>query len=139
MTNVEIITGRVCPYCAGKPQLMDSEAIYGRSYGLIWACLSCSAWVGVHKGSERPLGRLANAELREWKKKAHAAFDPLWKKKIAQGTKRFQARTAAYEWLAGQMKLTRELCHIGMFDVRECRRVVDICQQFYQPINTTNV
>ena len=31
------------------------------------------AYVGVHKGTDKPLGRLANAELRYWKKRAHAA------------------------------------------------------------------
>jgi hypothetical protein len=34
--------------------------------------------VGCHKGTTKPLGRLADAELREWKKRAHAAFDPVW-------------------------------------------------------------
>jgi len=46
---------------------------------MIYLCRSCDAYVGVHKGTDKPKGRLANAELREYKKKAHSAFDPLWR------------------------------------------------------------
>ena len=72
-----------CPYCGSAVELKDSAVVYhGRSYGPIYLCSrwpECDAYVGVHKGTERPLGRLANAELREWKKRAHAAIDDLWK------------------------------------------------------------
>ena len=70
--------------------------------------------------TDKPLGRLANAELREWKKKAHAAFDPLW-----QGGK--MRRNQAYAWLAQRLGLPTHLTHIGMFDVITCQQVVRIC------------
>ena len=109
-----------CDYCGRPAQFIDSAVVYGRSYGMIYYCPPCGAWVGVHRGTNKPLGRLANAELRDWKKKAHAAFDPLW-----QGGR--MKRDAAYAWLARQMKLPEKLTHIGMFDVSECKRVVTIC------------
>ena len=59
-----------CDYCGRPAQLTDSAIVYGRSYGLIYYCAPCQAWVGVHKGTTTPLGRLANHELREWKKAA---------------------------------------------------------------------
>jgi hypothetical protein len=132
MTHVEIITGRVCPYCGGKPELLDSAIIYRTSHGPMWICLPCQAWVGVHKDTEKPLGRLADAELREYKKWAHVAFDPLWRKKVKQGASKMHARNAAYHWLAAQMGLSRDICHIGMFDTEQCKRVIDICSPFYQ-------
>lgn len=109
-----------CDYC-GQPALYtDSAAVYGRSYGMIYYCPNCIAWVGVHRGTSKPKGRLANAELREWKKAAHAAFDPLW----MQGHKK---RNEAYHWLASRMGLAPDEAHIGKFDVAQCRQVVQIC------------
>jgi len=118
----------LCPYCGAEAILVDSAEVYnGRSFGLIYLCRPCQAWVGVHKGTERPLGRLANKELREWKMRAHAAFDPMWKPASADPPTRGQNRTAAYHWLAKQLGVLPEACHIGWFDVDQCRRVVEIC------------
>jgi hypothetical protein len=111
-----------CPYCGEKARLIDSAEVYGgRSYGLMYVCKPCDARVGVHKGTKKPLGRLANAELRAAKIAAHAAFDPLWK----SGR---MSRNAAYRWLSEAMELSAKDCHIGMFDVADCRRVVDLCR-----------
>ena len=64
-----------CDYCGRETEYVDSKVIYGKSYGKIYLCRNCMAYVGVHKGTDKPLGRLANAELRNWKKAAHAVFD----------------------------------------------------------------
>ena len=65
----------LCDYCGRQAEYVDSAEIYnGKSYGMIYLCRPCKAYVGVHRGSDKPLGRLADAELREWKKRAHAAF-----------------------------------------------------------------
>jgi hypothetical protein len=109
-----------CDYCGTQAEFVDSKEIYGRSYGMLYLCRPCKAYVGVHKGSDRPLGRLANAELRGWKNKAHAAFDPLWKSHE-------MSRHAAYKWLSDQMGLASEETHIGMFDVPKCKLVVYLC------------
>lgn len=50
----------ICPYCGGRVIFTDSSAIYGgRSYGMIYLCTNCNASVGVHKGTRKPLGTLA--------------------------------------------------------------------------------
>lgn len=110
----------ICQYCNQKSELVDSSVIYGRSYGLIYLCKPCDAYVGVHKGTTKPLGILANAELREWKKKAHAAFDPLWE----NGK---YTRKKAYRILAD--KLGEEEVHIGESDVDKCKKIIEICNQ----------
>lgn len=115
-----------CDYCGRRAEFVDSKVVYGRSYGMIYLC-RCHpgyAFVGVHKGTDRPLGRLADMELRELKKQAHAAFDPLWKEGRFKGH-----RKAAYAWLSEQMGLPQEKTHIGMFDTAQCERVVQICQE----------
>lgn len=84
-----------CDYCGRRAEYVDSRIVYGMSRGKIYLCRNCMAYVGVHKGTDKPLGRLANAELRRWKKAAHHAFDPLWKFGPFKGH-----RDAAYGWLA---------------------------------------
>jgi hypothetical protein len=124
----------ICLYCGTPAKLIDSAQIYGgRSFGPAWACgryPTCDAYVGCHRGTERPLGRLANAELRRAKQAAHAVFDPLWqaKMRLSRISKK-TARNAAYQWLARELGIPESDCHIGMFDVDACRRVVEICER----------
>jgi len=120
----------VCPYCGRPAELVDIQVIYGKSYGLIWLCRPCEAWVGTHKNSKKhaPLGRLANEELRNWKKRAHERFDLLWQRKVRkEGCTVTAARRAAYKWLAEQLGISMRACHIGRFDVEQCKRTVAIC------------
>lgn len=127
----------ICPYCARPAVLTDSAVVYGRTFGMVWLCTPCDAWVGCHKNSKnhKPLGRLANKELRHWKVRAHAAFDPLWKRKMMAGSSKGKARNAGYKWLAKRMGIKERDCHIGMFDVEQCRQAVKICG----PYNTRRV
>lgn len=131
--NIELInTGRLCPYCFSKTEYVDSIEVYSRSYGMIYLCRPCKAWVGVHKNTDRALGRLADCELRDAKKLAHFYFDSLWKRKMSQGLNKNHARGKAYRWLAGELNIDPELCHIGMFDVEQCNRVIELCKTYYR-------
>lgn len=114
----------ICDYCGRKAEYVDSKIIYGKSYGMVYLCRNCMAYVGVHKGSDRPLGRLENAELRFWKQKAHKAFDPLWQ----YGPFKHR-RNAAYRWLSEQMNLPVSETHIGMFDVGQCKEAIRIINE----------
>lgn len=123
-----------CPYCKQPAQLVTGSSIYPHRPDLwnlrFWKCEPCDAYVGCHKkgayfyvGGAKivsdgtiPLGRLANAELRMAKSEAHAAFDPLWR----DGG---MTRSAAYKWLAHKMGLPAGECHIGEFDVAQCKEV----------------
>lgn len=122
----------MCPYCDEPAVLVPGIVVYPRRPDLarkpVWRCRPCDAWVGCHDGTERPLGRLANAELRQAKQAAHAAFDPLWKRKMERdGVSKTKARGAGYRWLAEQLGIEARRCHIGKMSVEECRRVVEIC------------
>lgn len=71
-----------CPYCGSLAELKDAYAIYGRQgYGMLFVCPKdgCDAYVGVHAGTSKPKGSLANAELRRLRSEVHAVFDPLWR------------------------------------------------------------
>ncbi|QWL60679.1 hypothetical protein HQ400_21660 (plasmid) [Aeromonas jandaei] len=113
----------ICPYCGERSVFTSSREVYsGRDFGPIYLCKCLPGWayVGCHPGTVKPLGRLADKELRFWKKQAHAAFDPLWKGKHMK-------RGQAYGWLAEQLGIDKSDCHIGMFDVKTCERVKFIC------------
>lgn len=116
-----IYQGKICPYCGRQTVYEDSAVVYGRSYGMMYHCRDCNAYVGVHKRTNNALGRLANAELREWKIKAHNAFDPLWKTGI-------YTRKDAYKWLSKMLDIPVEYTHIGYFSVETCQRVVEIIE-----------
>jgi hypothetical protein len=133
------MTVPVCPYCGSSAKLVDSTVIYRSAgdYGWSWVCErfpKCNAYVGCHPGTKKPLGRLADKELRKAKMAAHAAFDRLWKAKIALGSQKKRARGAGYQWLADQLGIPADQCHIGMFDAETCRRVVEICKPYLRSL-----
>lgn len=139
MSHVNIYTGKICPYCAGSTEYVDSEVVYGRSYGMIYLCRPCKAWVGVHKGTDKALGRLANAELREAKKKAHRYFDQIAKTSLINDIwpeymPKTSNRSKAYMWLSHKTGIPPERCHIGMMNVEECNLVIQISKQAIQTI-----
>lgn len=119
----------ICPYCGAASSLVSGDYIYPHRPDLaakqFYFCANQhpAAYVGCHGTGKKPLGRLADAELRKMKKAAHGAFDPIWK------TNRMK-RKQAYRWLAEKLNIPPEQCHIGMFDVATCKRVVEICQAF---------
>jgi hypothetical protein len=119
--------GRKCPYCEGASTFVDGKEIYGQhtNYGMFYLCKTCNAYVGVHKGTDVALGRLANAELRRWKQKAHNALDELWKDKPNWKAE----RRKAYSWIAQELKLVEGEAHIGLFDIEQCRMVEKICAE----------
>ena len=122
-----------CPYCGALAKLVDSSIVYGRSYGMIWDCRPCDAYVGVHKNSPNhaPLGRLANGKLRRSKQKAHSAFDVLWKNG-------FMPRVAAYAWLSDAMGISPKQTHIGMFDHEQCQSVIVHVNAFLKEYNNVH-
>jgi hypothetical protein len=110
----------ICPYCIKPANLVDSAVVYGTSYGKMWLCSPCDAYVGTHKDSKQhiPLGRLANAELRRWKIRAHDAFDPLWK----SGE---MSRGKAYLLMQDLMGISAGQAHIGEFTVDDCKSLIE--------------
>lgn len=126
----------LCDYCKAPAQKVNGLKLYPHRGDLkrltFWYCDNGHepAYVGCHKAhpvyspnGDTPLGRLADENLRTAKKEAHAFFDPLWREKI-----KFRSRTEAYNWLANQLGIPVEECHIGMFDVDTCARVSGLCE-----------
>lgn len=113
-----------CPYCGASAVLRVG------TWGYQWRCAPCDAHVGCHGSTTRPKGTLANRVTRAARIAAHEAFDPLWRLKLTRHPTmpRRHARDRAYAWLADQMGLPVEACHIAMFTEAQCRMVVALCE-----------
>lgn len=120
-----------CPYCGEDAVLVDKSVVYRQGDGgKVWLCEPCRAWVGVEIGSRgnTPKGRLAKSLLRAKKVKAFFYFDRVWRWVAEQHNwSEWKARHAAYGWLAEQMGIKPEDCHIGFFDDAATQVVIDIC------------
>ena len=119
----------ICRYCGGVIRLVPARMIYGLStdrLGLsgenIYLCQNCNARVGCHKGTNRPLGNVANEVLRLKRRETHQVFDAFW-----QGNG--MSRTKAYKWLAAQMQLSEKDTHIGGFEMDQCQQVIELCEK----------
>ena len=119
----------ICRYCGGVIKLIPAKAVYGESarrLGMegefVYQCQNCNARVGCHKGTNRPLGNVANEVLRLKRRETHQVFDRYWQ---SNG----MSRTQAYKWLAARMKLSEKQAHIGGFEMDQCQQVIDLCKK----------
>ena len=121
----------ICRYCGGTAELVTGETLYPHRPDLFkllfWRCAPCDAHVGCHRpnigygNGTRPLGDLANKELRLLRGFAHAAFDPLWEEGLMD-------RKGAYAWLAARLEISVADTHIGSFDEKLCRRTIELAK-----------
>ncbi len=100
----------ICPACKIAMPLITTA--YGKQY----VCSTCDMTHGAHQHTGEPLGIPADKETRMARMAAHNAFDPLWKSGRMK-------RREAYAWLAGELGIPIEKCHIGSFDLETCDRV----------------
>ncbi len=117
----------ICPCCNNPAKLVTGKTMYPHRPDLahkkFWACRKCDAYVGCHPNTDVPLGNLATRQVRQARSAAHFSFDKVWRGKRRGG---MMSRGDAYKWLAGKMGLCIEKTHIGMFDVAQCTKVMDL-------------
>lgn len=117
----DVMTAKICPYCKSGTKLMSELQVYGKTYSnrIMHVCKNypvCDAYVGSHENGIS-LGRLANKSLRIMKKRAHQAFDKLWKDKYLD-------RKEAYYLLSEHLNIPKDYTHIGMFSELTCKKVI---------------
>ena len=121
-----------CTYCGKDAELKrarDLPSSIVREEGwlkendvYVWLCDKCEAYVVARKDTFEPLGRLAKKELRRFRHYLHFRFDKLWQEgKLT--------RTQAYHRLANGMNLPISKCHIGNFNMKECRKAERVIWQ----------
>lgn len=106
------------------------------SFGWRWVCTTCKAYVGCHKGTQVPLGTMADNTLRKYRQQAHFYFDYMWKIKKQNGD--YLARKKGYAWLSKQLDIPIVKTHIGMFDKKQCEKVIKICKKYYGRFGIVN-
>ncbi len=126
----------VCEYCGNVAQLAQTGDVaypYLEDHGAVWICVPCQAWIGVRPGSRQhtPLGRLANAELREAKKRLHDALEPLVVGKMRRdGVNLFEARGKAIKWLASELNFTLSTPSIHALTREQCEQAIRYISEF---------
>ena len=122
-----------CPYCENVCEAVTGAQFYLARPDLakirLYVCVPCDARVGCHDGTWTAKGSPAKGDLRRARMEAHAAFDPLaLAKQRRDGCSKNEAPRAAYLWLSDRLGIVPTKCHIGMMDMRDCRRVIELCQ-----------
>lgn len=125
-----------CHYCSGEVKFVCNDEIYGRTYGdwpYAYLCQNneCRAYVGVHSGTEIPLGSLADKDTREARKYHKASFLRLLKV-------RNWNRNGGYAWLSKKLDLPRSETHWGMFDAQTCMKAGEICRKAIKQTESGN-
>lgn len=115
-----------CQYCGVETEIVTGDYIYPTRPDLFhlnfYRCPQCYAYVGSHKNSKKPLGKVADAKLRTLRLKAHLAFDVLHKTKV-------MTRSSSYQWLANKMGINKKDCHIAQFSTNQCQQVILIMKE----------
>ncbi len=92
---------------------------------LFFGCTKYPECYGTHSAHQEtgmPMGIPADKETRQWRMKAHDAFDEFWQK-------RRMHRVRAYTMLAYAMGLSVDKTHISMFTKEQCQQVIKVCQE----------
>lgn len=130
-----------CDYCGECAVLVTGDVVMPKIHKVhlkhYWFCKPCDAWVACHENSPtlKPVGRLANADLRAAKRATHGAFDVLWmagflrqSRTRGDAASKSDCISVAYSWLAERMGLPAKVCHIGSFNVDQCNQAQQICE-----------
>lgn len=86
--------------------------------GMIWFCPECGASVGVHRGTDIPLGVPAGKDVRILRISVHNEIDRL----IDSGL----SKKSIYKVLRRKMELKDETTHAGMFTKKQCKEALAI-------------
>ena len=121
-----------CPYCGAPAVCRPASTVYGnkiRTKGsYLYLCSrwpACDSYVAAHKRDRRPMGTLANGDLRHKRILAHRALEDFRQS-------RRMDKWAVYLWLQGKLGLNEHQTHIGMFSEQMCDRVIAVCKQAIQ-------
>ena len=129
-----------CPYCHANASLRPASTVYGcgrRSQGkYIYLCdrwPACDAYVSAHSRTHRPMGTLANGDLRHKRILAHRALEHL--QKI-----RHMEKWEVYIWLQSKLGLNDRQAHIPMATAivspaKTARNWLQLCELFFRWAN----
>ena len=116
-----------CPYCGRTAVLKPASFVYGDKAleEHVYVCPgypACNSYVGVHRGTLKPKGTLANGDLRNLRIHTHKLFSQFWENGI-------MTKKQAYRWIQYKFALTENQAHIGNFSEYMCGQLMDECRK----------
>ena len=117
-----------CPNCGARATLRSASAVYGeadKTHGFLYVCdryPKCDSYVGAHRKTLKPMGTLADGNLRHKRILAHKAFDRLWQSGL-------MTKWQAYKWMQAKFGLSSEQAHIAKFSEYMCDRLIATCDE----------
>ena len=114
-----------CPECSGECVLVDGP------HGMRYQCRSfpeCDTYGDAHADGS-PMAIPARRKVRKARSLAHSYFDRLWQFEGCLPGRAAYTRKKAYAWLAAQLGIRVEDCHIGHFDAAVCGVVVELSKK----------
>lgn len=133
---VKALPQPVCDYCDARALLArsgDEPYPYREDHGPLWICPACQAWIGVHSRSTRnvPLGRLADAALREAKSRLHDVLEPLVDGKVRRDRVNiFEARARAIRWVSTELGIDPLPGSIHALSLDQCEHALRYVEAF---------
>lgn len=119
----------VCVECGGMGRLVSGAVAHPdkpERRNLAYYRCDCGALVGCHPGTAVAAGRPASAPTRALRRKAHHALDAIWGIRTRTPLAAGHARARAYKWLARQLGLRPDDCHLGWMNGDQLRQVLEI-------------
>lgn len=116
-----------------EPRLTTGSIVYPRSPQLsrdkFWQCRSCKNFIGCHKNARKnklkPLGVIANQELKGARIKIHELIDPIWRNEKMK-------RGEVYAVISNELGYTY---HTGeLRSIEEARRVWKIAAELHNNV-----
>lgn len=112
-----------CPYCGSHAVLRSADGIYMKNprESMLYVCKNypvCDAYVRVHPGTTKPMGSLANKQLRNLRMEAHRYFDQIYIRGI-------MSKQDAYHWLSDVLCIPFLDTHIGQMGEYYCSKVIE--------------
>ena len=115
-TNMWMEYQDICEKCNIEAELV--EDIYN---GYIYSCPFCSSRVSVHKGTNIPMGTLANSEVGQQRKQVHRSLETIFGKNK-------RGKEMSHIWLSKILNIKD--AHVGNFDLETCEKVLKILAQY---------
>lgn len=125
-----------CPYCQRFARFYPKSGGYiPGPPGAAWICDGfprCDSWVRCFPDSDRPQGRLANAQLRRLKAALYERWGKILRKKQerAPGLSMAEIRRMAIRWLAKELVMEVSDCVFGLFDEQTTQRAIECLRPY---------
>ncbi len=117
-----------CPYCHSKAILRSAHFVHNKNTVVtgkhLYVCANwpaCDAYVSAHNHNLRPMGVLANGELRNQRILAHRALER-YRKETGM------TRRELYIWLRTKLELAESDAHVAAFTGDQCSQVIRLCE-----------